>query len=198
MALFLTPTLCFSLIVMENKIWKVYNKGKIQQILIVLGGYIFFGFLILSALGIWRRARINHSFPETLMTVAILSLPIIYIMLKRILKSKSAIMIALNIDCQKFTLTYSEKEKTEIEFSNLAFSIINNNKSRILTFFRTYIGTRGQTVYTEEVEIYGLPSSSAWTLERIDEIVDKLVEVDIEQTHPRSTKLPLWERMISN
>ena len=182
---------------MECKTWKVYNKGKAEQILIVLGGYIFFGYLILAALGVWRRARINDSLQEILILVSVASIPILLVMLKRILKSKTPIEITLNSDSQLLVLVYSKEKRKEIDFSNLAYSIITKSRSRVLTFFSTYIGTRGQTVYQEEVEIYGIKYSSSWTIEIINEIIEKLVEVNIEHTYPRNKNLPLWERMIS-
>ena len=183
---------------MTKNSWTVNRKGHFEKIVIVLLGFYLLVYIFCGVFGVWRNARADGYLLEALFFVWLFTLPIAFVLIRRIVKLRTPLTITFDIENSTLNLVYSSKRSTSIAFNELAYSVLANKEYKVLSFFKTYMGSRNQTVYNEETELYGINDSSSWAMYEIEQIEQTLKELNIVETKPRSSKLPLWERMISN
>ncbi len=153
--------------------WKA-SGGRFERLLIFYGGLILMSYFL--RIGI------------------ILGIFIIPITLMRLLSNKLVRQVLVNDD--RKTIKY-RKATEEIPFDELGFSFDSEHRNfNELTLYKTYIGTRGQTVKIYVTEIIGMKWTTSWKKSQTESIAHELNKRQITLFKPTHRELPLWERFI--
>ena len=178
------------------KKWKVRFSGRLERMLIF--------YIALLMLVLWQFPGViaevdSENFVIALFIVLFFGWPFITVTANKLIKSKIAREIQLDMTNNNCQLVFSKKNVMDIPFDQLAYAVVGNHKSHFaLTIYKTYIGSRGQTVFTKATEIIGLRVTFSWKVRQITEIANELEILNIEKIKASNKDLPLWERIISN
>lgn len=70
----------------------------------------------------------------------------------------------------------------KIHLDNLAYSHSNLDGNSIsITFYKSFVGTRGQVFYKEVVQVIGMKWTRSWRRHQIIEIIVYLMESKVEK-----------------
>ena len=183
---------------MENTMrWRVKSKGRIERIIIFYSGLTLMALGGLASFGIypWEKDfSWNIDFVDISFFFVIFLLPVLHTTFVRLLSKRIPKEIELDSINQVCRIIYSSTNKKEIQFENLAYS--KNNFS--LSLFATFIGTRGQRVFTKLTEIIAFDITFSWRKRDLNGIVNELIKLGIPKTKSDNSGLTLLERLISN
>jgi len=176
--------------------WRVKSKGRIERIIIFYSGLTLMALGPLAYYGIypWNMDFSWNIDFGTAFFIFIFLLPVLHTTLFRLLSKRIPKEIELDIKNQVCRITYSSTNKKEIQFENLAYS--KNNFS--LSLYATFIGTRGQRVFTKLTEIIAFDITFSWRKKDLNGIVNELIKLGIPKTKSDNSGLTLLERLISN
>jgi len=185
------------------KEWKVKYSGRLERIFIFYFGLsLLFGALILSGSPTKREGLRDMSdsgnFWAFLIILTPFWLPVVLVTLSRLFKSKIAKAIVVHHENHEVEIHLNKKKILKVRFDQLSFAVSGNNFHRGVTFYRTYIGTRGQLVTQKITEVIGVKYTLSWKMSQLVEIVNELRANQINETKAENRNLPLWERIISN
>jgi len=174
------------------KVWKVRSRGILERIII----YLAVGMVIYTFLDV--KLPQGYGLITALVFFSIFGIPVILVIFKRLITSKVPIEISLDDDQMLCSIRYSKKSCKVIPYQNLAFSILDKGSYYcVLTFYNSFIGTRGQPVFNEIINIIGIGLTMSWRLSTVLEIAGHLLDVGIEETHAREKELSFLELLIS-
>ena len=177
------------------KTWKVKTKGRIERFSIV--------FIIPIVLELWG---IDISFLSSIgwfgwvfiiIFSSFLWIPILMVVTNKLLNQKIPIQITLDEKNKLCEIYYTKKKTDIIPFENLKYSYSDDNKmNNSITFYRSFIGTRGQIVTNKVSEIVGFKFTLSWNKKQVNELHDFFKQVEITSTEVENENLPLWEKML--
>lgn len=183
------------------KTWNVKSKGRIERIIIF---YFFLSSIIVSfLLYAFRRNRIDivsvnsdELFP-LLLTFAPIWIPLLVVTLNKLLRARIPKEITFS-DQKTLIIRYNKREHEFIPFENLAYSHSDLTKNHIsLTFYKTFVGSRGQVVYNEKIQMIGMRWTLSWTTEQIKEVIGHLKQLEIERKKSNNENLSLFDKISS-
>ncbi len=128
--------------------------------------------------------------------IIILAIFIIPITLKRLLFNKLVRQVKIDDGNRILKIKY-RKSYVDIPFEELGFAIDSEHQRfNELTIYRTYIGTRGQTVKNYIADVIGMKWTTSWKKSQVTSIANELNKRGIASFKPTHKELPLWERFI--
>lgn len=179
------------------KTWKVKTKGRIERFLIV---FIIPVLLEFSGVDLSFFANLGW-FAWTMIIVftSFLWIPILTVVSNKLVNTKTPMQITFDEERQIFEIIYSKKKIDIIPFENLKFSYSDNNPTHnSITFYKSFIGTRGQIVTNKVTEIFGFKFTFSWNKSQVSDVYRYLNEKEISSNKTENENLPLWEKILSN
>jgi hypothetical protein len=151
------------------KTWKVKTRGRIERFLIVFVIPIILEFWgvelpLLDTIGWlgWTLIIVSTSF---------LWIPILMVVTNKLVNQKIPQQIIFDEEKKLCEFTYTKKKTDIIPFENLKYSYsADNKKFNSITFFTSFIGTRGQIVTNKISEIVGFKFTFSWNTRQVNEI----------------------------
>ena len=182
------------------KTWKVKSKGIIEKMIIF---YFFLSFIIFCFL-LWGAGKARISVwdlfsPDDIPTLIPILIPLIFVTFKKLISSKVPKEIQLDEQGGTLKITFSKKRHILIELNSVAYShseTMRNHAS--ITFYKTFIGTRGQQVYNEVIQIIALKWTLSWKIEQLRDVIRELELLDIEKRRSINERISLIDKIISN
>jgi hypothetical protein len=179
------------------KTWRVKTKGRIERFLIV--------FIIPIVLELWD---VDLSFlgnigwfgwTMIIVFTSFLWIPILMVVTNKLVNQKIPLQITFDEESKLCEINYSKNKTDTIPFENLKYSYSDDNKMHnSITFFRSFIGTRGQIVTNKVSEIVGFKYTFSWNKKQVNELHSYLKRIEISSTNTENENLPLWEKMLSD
>jgi hypothetical protein len=185
--------------------WKVFLKGKLERFLIFYISLfsIVLWFLLTEGGGATVFAE-TESEPDSaswgmfIVFFCLFGIPTLAATLPKLFKSKIPEKIVIDEETEKLRIHFSKRNIKELPFDGLTYALTERWGHNSLTFYKTFIGTRGQLVNNKMTELIGLTFSLSWKKSQIREISKELQKQGIRITLAENRDLPLWERIISN
>lgn len=168
----------------ELQTWQVKSTGILRRAFVFYGGFFLVSFFI------WKIKELY------LFTILIGTL-IFFYTTRNILKKKTPLKIS--IDSKNLTLKY-RRQTIELPITEISYSYFGSDKEsyQVLTLYKIFTGSRGQTVNKLVQEIISFKETSSWTIQKVDQIKNKLVEIDVPEIKDYKTNFPLWERIMAS
>ena len=182
--------------------WKVKYKGRVERILIF---YFFLGGILLLIIG-WNdpglettRSMSKMDFTMLLIFTSFIWIPVLVVTLKKLFASNIAGEITIDREENFCRIAFSKKNIVKINLTDLAYSFSNKQADHnSVTFYKSFVGTRGQMVYKKVTEVIGINYTLSWKKQQVNEIQSVLSDLGIQQRVADNDDLSIWERIISN
>jgi len=185
------------------KTWSVKYKGRIERLIVF---YLVLTLLIVSLFAFaLRRSHVNLSEldPMDIFFGFILSsfflVPIIVITYRKIMATqipKEIIFDSLN---GYMLIRYSIVVEHKLLLEHLAYSFNDaSSDHKSITFYKIQIGSRGQKIYKETLNLIGLRYSFSWKASQIQDIVNVLKQTEVEVHKSSNEKMSLFDKLMSS
>ena len=81
-----------------------------------------------------------------------------------------------------YNFAFSKKNIVKINLTDLAYSFSNKQADHnSVTFYKSFVGTRGQMVYKKVTEVIGINYTLSWKKQQVNEIQSVLSDLGIQQ-----------------
>jgi len=190
-------------VINQNKmrIWTVRSKGRLERMAIFY--FVLFSMLIGIFLYGARRGRAELLEMESaeiflsLLLLAPILIPLLVVTLKTLLTSKIPKKIAIDNN-RDLVITYNKHKEDRISLDNLAYSHSVLDRSTIsITFYKTFVGTRGQIVYHKLVQVIGMKWTRSSTKDQVKELINYLLQLEVERKESVNDNLSLFDKISS-
>jgi hypothetical protein len=133
----------------------------------------------------------------SLLVLAPILIPIFVVTLKKLLTTKVPKQISVD-NYGNMLVTYNKTTGDAIHFDNLAYSHSNLDGNAIsITFYKSFVGTRGQIVDKKVVQVIGMKWTRSWSRNQIIDIINYLTELKVKKKVSANERLSLFDKLSS-